>query len=312
VDALSRMSALSRMDALTTDVSTSFPVRAAGGVVWRVDGAAAVEIVLVHRPRYNDWSLPKGKLRRHEHPLVGACREVVEETGVHPRAVARLPTVDYLVRVDGAVVDKVVDYWAMAAVSIGPSPHGVEVDAVSWLPVDAALEQLSYDHDARVVAAFAKLPSLRGPVVVISPAPARGRGWAGPEVQRPLTNAGAARSRQLARLLACYAPAELLSAPVYRCIQTLEPLSQRLGIPIRVDPALDASGHRFAELARDVGPVVVCTATPVVDRGAAGTAVPVVNAGAVGTTAHGPGVADGAGWALGYVGDRVATVDELA
>jgi 8-oxo-(d)GTP phosphatase len=281
------------MDALSAS-STAVRVRAAGGVVWRrrPGAGSGMQIAVVHRPRYDDWSLPKGKLRRHEHPLVGACREVEEETGVHARAVTRLPTVEYLVRDGEALVDKVVDYWAMAVVSYGPEPDGVEVDAVSWLGVDAALQRLSYDHDAGVVEAFARLPALRGPVVVVRPVAARQRGWSGPDSERPLGTSGTARARKLAAMLACYAPVELVSAPIRRCIQTLEPLRQRLGIPIRIDATLDAAGDRWADRARDVGPVVICTTSP--------------------GKATGHDEATGAGWAFTFAGDRLAAIDELA
>jgi 8-oxo-(d)GTP phosphatase len=320
-----------RMDAL----NAASPVRAAGGVVWRHGPGAGqavapdaagrragrgrasgspLEIVLVHRPRYDDWSLPKGKLRRHEHPLVAACREVEEETGVRPRAGTRLPTVDYQVRTRNAVVDKVVDYWTMAVVEYGPPPHGLEVDEVSWLPVDAALDRLSYTHDVRVVAAFAELPALHWPVAVIRPAAARRRGWSGPDADRPLSAAGEVRSRQLARVLACYVPQELVSAPTVRCRQTLEPLSRRLGIPVRVDPGLDAVGGRLASLVRGDGPVVVCPSSPDVAAitGSAGSA----GSGGAGTAtrraeATGPERATGTGWAVAFAGNRVVVVDEL-
>ena len=85
-------------------------IRAAGGVVVK-DG----QILLVHRPRHDDWSLPKGKIKRGEHPLAGAVREVHEETGVRGLPGVRLPTVTYEVWAGDSLVDKQVDYWAMTA-----------------------------------------------------------------------------------------------------------------------------------------------------------------------------------------------------
>ncbi|MGE5829369.1 MAG: NUDIX hydrolase, partial [Micromonosporaceae bacterium] len=133
-------------------------IQAAGGVLWRggIGGAEpaldrpvplAVEVALVHRPRYDDWSLPKGKLRRREHPLVAACREVLEETGVRPAAGPRLPSTSYPVRLNGQTVQKHVDYWAMMMIAEGGFTPGAEVDAVQWLPVPDALDRLSYKHD---------------------------------------------------------------------------------------------------------------------------------------------------------------------
>jgi 8-oxo-(d)GTP phosphatase len=84
-------------------------IRAAGGVLWRSPGSGTTEVALVHRPEYGDWSLPKGKIRRGEHPLVTACREVAEETGVHAAAGRRLDIEHY----NTARGPKAVEYWAM-------------------------------------------------------------------------------------------------------------------------------------------------------------------------------------------------------
>lgn len=81
-------------------------IRAAGGVLWRSPGSGTTEVALVHRPKYGDWSLPKGKIRRGEHPLVTACREVAEETGVHAAAGRRLDIEHY----NTALGPKAVEY----------------------------------------------------------------------------------------------------------------------------------------------------------------------------------------------------------
>jgi len=84
-------------------------IRAAGGVLWRLPPGGAVEVALVHRPRYDDWSLPKGKIRRGEQPLVTACREVAEETGIRAIAGKRLDIAHY----DTTLGSKAVEFWAM-------------------------------------------------------------------------------------------------------------------------------------------------------------------------------------------------------
>jgi 8-oxo-(d)GTP phosphatase len=84
-------------------------IRAAGGVLWRSPASGTVDVALVHRPEYDDWSLPKGKLRRGEHPLVTACREVAEETGVQTIAGKRLEVEHY----NTDLGPKAVEYWAM-------------------------------------------------------------------------------------------------------------------------------------------------------------------------------------------------------
>ncbi|MDA8063678.1 MAG: NUDIX hydrolase [Actinomycetota bacterium] len=122
-------------------------VRAAGGIPWRRDGDGRVEVVLVHRPRYDDWSLPKGKLEAGESDEAAALREVEEETGVLGRLGEELPSTTYL---DRSGRTKRVRYWAMTVAS-GVVAGANEVDDARWVPADAALPMLSYDRDREVL-----------------------------------------------------------------------------------------------------------------------------------------------------------------
>jgi 8-oxo-dGTP pyrophosphatase MutT (NUDIX family) len=130
---------------------TPATVRAAGGVVWRRRDDGAVEVLLVHRPRYDDWSLPKGKCADGEPDVRCALREVEEETGLRCDAGDALATVEY---VDGRGRPKVVRYWAMTVREDLGFSRNDEVDAVEWLPVAEAAERLSYRHDAGVLEAL--------------------------------------------------------------------------------------------------------------------------------------------------------------
>ncbi len=118
-------------------------VRAAGGVVYRTDGKNALEVVLIHRPAYDDWSLPKGKLKEGETLEAAALREVQEETGMRCLIARSLGTLDYI---DRRGREKVVWYWLMRAIggTFTPIP---EVDRMKWMDFDSALNKLSYDHD---------------------------------------------------------------------------------------------------------------------------------------------------------------------
>ncbi|MFJ9620860.1 NUDIX hydrolase [Streptomyces sp. NPDC101181] len=118
-------------------------MRAAGCVLWRrAPDGCTVEVCLVHRPKYDDFSFPKGKLKRREEPLAAAVREVLEETGHHCAPGPRLPTARYLV--DGR--PKVVDYWAAEATG-GAFRANDEVDRVLWLTPDAARDRLTQPRD---------------------------------------------------------------------------------------------------------------------------------------------------------------------
>jgi len=232
-------------------------LRAGGGVLCRKSGDG-VEIAIVHRPRYDDWSLPKGKLHRGEPPLLAACREVVEETGVRPVVGRRLPSQEYRLGADR----KVVDYWHMspadgaagspllaaAAASVGRAD---EVDVVRWLrPADAAT-WLSYERDRALVRAFAALPRVDSTVLVTRHGHAGERAaWPGDDRLRPLDVEGRAQAEAL-RSLAWFGPERVFSADRVRCVQTVHPLAADLGVPVDTEPAL-AEDTYLAEPARGV------------------------------------------------------------
>ncbi len=126
------------------------PVLAAGGVVWRRDGDGRVEVVLIHRARYDDWSLPKGKLDPGETDEQAACREVTEETTLVTELGPELPSTTYL---DRSGKHKRVRYWAMTVT--GGEPRGShEVDQAEWVPLEEAAGRLSYPHDVEVLRAL--------------------------------------------------------------------------------------------------------------------------------------------------------------
>ncbi|MSO87483.1 MAG: NUDIX hydrolase [Acidimicrobiia bacterium] len=125
-------------------------IEAAGGVVWRRTDEGGLEVLLVHRPRYHDWSLPKGKLEPGETHPAAAVREVAEETGLICSTGAELPEVSYRDRKDRP---KRVRYWAMEVRS-GTFAINDEVDEVRWLSLDAAISLLTYQHDEAVVLAL--------------------------------------------------------------------------------------------------------------------------------------------------------------
>jgi 8-oxo-dGTP pyrophosphatase MutT (NUDIX family) len=124
-------------------------VQAAGGVVWR-QATDGVEVLLVHRPRYGDWSLPKGKLDPGETEAEAAVREVEEETGLRCELGPEVATSSY---VDGKGRPKTARYWAMAC-GDGTFHPSDEVDEVAWLSLDDARDRISYDRDAAILDAF--------------------------------------------------------------------------------------------------------------------------------------------------------------
>ncbi len=218
-------------------------VRAAGAVVWRpatdADPASGgIEVLLVHRPKYDDWSLPKGKREPGEHILLTAVREVFEETSVRPVLGPRLPMVEY--RVGDAA--KRIDYWsARSHGSLAAASH--EVDAVAWLPLPQAIQRLTYPRDADVLAALQ--PRKTVPLILLRHASAgQKEGWPAGDSSRPLDAKGAVDAPMLARLLACFAPrARVLSSPALRCIESLRPYAESFGGTVEAETALALPGR---------------------------------------------------------------------
>jgi 8-oxo-(d)GTP phosphatase len=278
-------------------------VYAAGGVVWRRSAGGTLEIVLVHRPRYDDWSLPKGKLGPGEHRLAAGVREVYEETAVHAVPQARLPAIRYLTGQPG--VEKVVDFWSMRAESWTRRPPDHEVEEVRWVPAASAGTVLSYAHDRGVVRAFLDLPGITSVVALVRHARAGKRSqWTGPDEERPLDERGGHDAVALCRLLALFRPTAVVSATPLRCQQTVRPL----GLPVRVEPVFndEAPGGvataALLDLARRDEVTVVCSQ---------GQLIPQVLAELTGRDSLSLPTPKGSGWVLAFSGERLATHDFL-
>jgi len=219
-------------------VPPSRTIAAAGGVVWRGQHGD-IEIALVHRPRYDDWALPKGKLDSGETELVAAVREVGEELGATVAVSRRIGRVRY--HHDGA--SKTVAYWAMRYLG-GDFVPGAEVDGVEWLAPAPARQRLTYPVDHPVLADFAALPMPDSVIVLVRHARAGKRSeWHGDDRLRPLDASGEQQARQLATFLRSFAPKQVISADLTRCVQTVEPLAQALGVEVSVDPVFSDDSY---------------------------------------------------------------------
>ena len=222
-------------------------IRAAGGVLWRAatdaEGEAAVEVAVIHRPRYDDWSLPKGKLAANEREVDGAIREVMEETGFHVRLGRSLGETRYLKVQEGYARPKVVRWWAMEAAS-GTFGATREVDELKWLTLGEAHDILTRETDRDVLERFVRGSSSGRMVLLVRHARAISRAeWEGDDDERPLDECGWAQADELVRLLAHFDPTMVVSAPVLRCQQTVEPLAGSLGVPLRDEGLLGAMGY---------------------------------------------------------------------
>lgn len=221
-------------------------VRAAGGVVFRKTAKGNLRVLVAHRPRYDDWSLPKGKADPGETPELTAVREVLEETGYHCRIVAPLGTTRY--RISGGV--KEVDWFGMKPLPDSPGfKKNAEVDKVRWLSRSRAVDLLDYEHDRGLVQEtdLKKLVQT-GTLRLLRHTTAGDRAkWTGPDMNRPLTKKGRRQAQAIAESLSDAGIERILSSPYDRCVQSVEPLSKLTGAKIEVsevlaeEPDLDAA-----------------------------------------------------------------------
>ncbi|ONI70294.1 NUDIX hydrolase [Actinosynnema sp. ALI-1.44] len=209
-------------------------VAAAGAVAW-LDGTVAV----VHRPRYDDWTLPKGKIDNGETAPRAAVRELAEETGFRVVLGRHLNTVRYSVR--GA--PKRVDYFAARALDGAFEPNE-EVDEMRWLTPAQARQILTYPQDRAVLAEFLKLPPETTTVLLVRHAKAGKReGWRGADIDRPLSPAGLRQAAALRDLLPLFGADRMYSAPPVRCVQTIADVAGDLGRTVRIEPSLGEQGY---------------------------------------------------------------------
>jgi 8-oxo-(d)GTP phosphatase len=238
---------------------------AAGAVVWQRSPSGDVEVAVIHRPRYDDWSLPKGKAKAGEALPVTAVREVVEETGHAITLGPRLGTTHYPVPAG----EKVVHYWAALATGGGFGPND-EVDELRWLPVPKALELLSHPHDQTLLAGIDGWTAVTATVLLVRHGDAGEReDWQGDDDLRPLTAAGHRQAEALRALLPLFGARRVYSAPPLRCRQSVEGVATDLAATTVSEPRLSEDGYgtdpvagrrRLLEIALEPGgPAVVCS-----------------------------------------------------
>ena len=241
------------------------PILAAGAVLWRPhDISGTPEIAIIHRPRYDDWSLPKGKVEPRETEPVTAVREIEEETGFRAHLGRRLASVNY--PVDNTA--KRVRYWAGRCVG-GEFAANTEVDDLKWLPADQAMTALTYPDDRKVLRRFLKLPADTQTVMIVRHATAGSKArYKGDDRKRPLDKHGRAQAESLVGQLLSFGAGELFAADRVRCEQTLGPLAEELGVVIGNEPDLTEEAYadnrkaprqRILEIAASSVNPVICT-----------------------------------------------------
>ncbi len=216
---------------------------AAGAVLWRTSGTDpdTTRIAIVHRPRYDDWSFPKGKLDPGETAVDAAVREVAEETGFDARLGRYLSKVTY--PIPGHRKMKKVDYWAAEALGGKFEPNS-EVDELRWVTPDTAAEQLSYPMDHKILRRFMKHPAVTDTVLLVRHGRAGQRSrYKGDDALRPLDKLGQAQAQALVTELLAFGADAVHAADRLRCVQTIQPLADALSAQIILEPVLSEEGY---------------------------------------------------------------------
>lgn len=232
-------------------------VRAAGGILLRGDGEGRT-VALVHRPRYDDWSFPKGKLDGDEDEASAALREVEEETGLRCRLGHSVGAVTYL---DRRGRPKVVRYFEMEADGEAFTA-GSEVDEVRWVPLAQAEAALTYPHDRGLLRRVVAGTTLSAIYLVRHAKAGLRTAWSGPDEERPLTRRGRKQARRLVDRFQALDLERIVSSPYVRCLETVEPLGAARGLRIETATEL-AEGQEVDRLvgwmgALDERPIALC------------------------------------------------------
>jgi 8-oxo-(d)GTP phosphatase len=248
-------------------------VVSAGAVVFR----PGRQVLLVHRRKYDDWSFPKGKLDRGEHPTAAAVREVEEETGVRVRLGPPLGSQRYPVK-DRM---KTVHYWvgrASGADDVSGYLPNEEIDGVAWVDVAEAQGRLTYDYDRGTLEEALALRPRTLPLLVLRHGKARSRKtWRVDDQLRPLLAVGREQARRLAPVVAAYDVGQVVSSVSTRCAETVAPYVEASGARLRLTDRLSEEGATAAALRKVVDRLVgrmethrvgglICTHRPVLPR----------------------------------------------
>lgn len=246
-------------------------IRAAGALLWRENSDLAIEVALIHRPRYDDWSLPKGKIEIGETALQCAYREVLEETGMRASFTRELGTVEY----EESGQQKRVKYWAAhCALNKSEFIPNEEVDQLKWLAASDAHQLATHDSDKSIIETFMSQEQHTDTLIILRHTKSLERGdWDEEDSLRTLDETGFDQAQLLIKHLEPFAIDELYTSDYTRCVQTVTPLAHTRGLSITTVPSLNEESFEtdpekaiiFANaLKQDEKNILICSHNPVI------------------------------------------------
>ena len=247
-------------------------VIAAGSVIWRKRDNQ-IQIALVHRPRYDDWSLPKGKQDPGESLIACAYRETLEETNLKVSFGPYIGDIEYFVA-EGL---KKVYYWSARLADDSPEFHpNEEVDLLEWHSLQDAIEKSTRDSDREIIEKFVNIPFDSYPLIMLRHAKALEREeWQGEDEDRPLEQLGQQQARRMLSLYQVYGLTQIHTSDAVRCHDTVEQMAKALGIALTITNKVSEytwkkNKEKAIDYAKDLikinEPIILCSHNPVLPR----------------------------------------------
>ena len=246
-------------------------IQAAGAIVWR-NSKDKTEVAIIHRPKYDDWSFPKGKVEPSESLIACAYREVIEETNIQTEFGAFLGDVEYLTP-DGK---KRVSFWAAKAINQRDFIPNSEVDQLKWVEVKKVKDLLTLETDKKILAQFVKLDINTKPFILLRHAKAVTREeWQGDDDDRPLDSLGQNQANRLLAIYQVYNIEQIHTSDAVRCYDTVNPIVKGLGIKLEVTGKLGESTYKkdkekafeyAKDLIKEDARILLCSHNPILPK----------------------------------------------
>jgi len=247
-------------------------ISAAGAVVWRKHKDNFTEVAIIHRPKYDDWSFPKGKLEIGESIISCAHREVLEETNLQTEFGPHLGQVEYFTP-DGL---KKVTYWSAKVIAEKPFRTNTEVDQLKWIPITKVIEVLTNETDKEIFDKFVKVKFNSKPFILLRHAKAITRDeWQGEDDDRPLSSSGQNQAMRLLSTYQVFNIDQIHSSDAVRCYDTVKSMAKGLDIKLEVSSKLSENTYKkdkekafdyVRELIKEDKSILICSHNPILPK----------------------------------------------